>query len=90
MTRREWLCAATAPALHGATAKRPNIVLILADDLGSRDLSCYGSPDNRTPNIDSLGRRGVRFRQFFSNGPECSPTRTALLTGRYQQRVGGL
>ena len=90
MTRREWLCATTASALPGAAAKRPNIVLILADDLGSRDLSCYGSPDIRTPNIDSLGRRGVRFTQFYANAPECSPTRTALLTGRYQHRAGGL
>ena len=90
MTRREWLSATAASALHGAAAKRPNIVLILADDLGSRDLSCYGSPDIRTPNIDSLGRRGVRFTQFYANAPECSPTRTSLLTGRYQHRVGGL
>ena len=90
MTRREWLCAAAAPAVSAARAARPNIVLILADDLGSRDLSSYGSPDIRTPAIDSIGRRGVRFTQFYSSGPECSPTRTALLTGRYQQRAGGL
>jgi len=68
----------------------PNIVLILADDLGSGDLSSYGCPDIRTPNVDSIGRAGVRFTRFYANGPECSPTRSALLTGRYQQRVGGL
>src|SRR5262245_25056565 len=68
----------------------PNIVLILADDMGYGDLGCYGCPDIRTPNVDSLARQGVRLTQFYSNGPECSPTRTALMTGRYQQRVGGL
>ncbi|MBI4892894.1 MAG: sulfatase-like hydrolase/transferase [Acidobacteria bacterium] len=74
-----------------APRRRPeNIVLILADDLGSGDLSCYGSASIRTPRIDSLARDGVRFTQAYANAPECTPTRTALLTGRYQQRVGGL
>src|SRR5438045_3103667 len=76
-----------APALAAA---RPNIVFILADDLGAGDLGCYGCKDIRTPNIDRLARQGVRFRQFYSNGQECTPTRAALLSGRYQQRVGGL
>jgi N-acetylgalactosamine-6-sulfatase len=90
-TRRDWLIAAgAAPAVLRASARRPSIVLLLADDLGSRDLSSYGSPDIRTPNIDGIGRRGVRFTRFYANAPECSPTRTALLTGRYQHRVGGL
>ncbi|MBI5397209.1 MAG: sulfatase-like hydrolase/transferase [Verrucomicrobia bacterium] len=75
--------------VSAATAK-PNIVLILADDLGYADLGCYGAKDIHTPHLDRLAREGVRFTQFYSNGPECSPTRTALLTGRYQQRVGGL
>ena len=69
---------------------RPNIVLILADDLGYGDIACYGCEDTRTPNIDRIATEGVRFTSFYSNGPECSPTRTALLTGRYQHRVGGL
>jgi N-acetylgalactosamine-6-sulfatase len=69
---------------------RPNIIVFLADDLGIADLGCYGAKDIRTPHIDRLARDGVRFTQFYSNGPECTPTRTALLTGRYQQRVGGL
>lgn len=74
-----------------APARRPpNVVLILADDLGYGDLACYGSRDTRTPNIDSIGARGVRFSQFYVNAPECTPTRSALLTGRYQQRFGGL
>lgn len=71
-------------------ADHPDIVLIVADDMGYGDLSCYGSTRNKTPNIDRLARQGVQFMQFYSNGPECSPTRTALLTGRYQQRAGGL
>ncbi len=88
LSRRDVLSLAAASAL--APPRRPNIVLLLADDLGYGDLASYGCPDIRTPNIDSIGRRGVRFTQFYSNGAECSPTRTALMTGRYQHRVGGL
>ncbi len=76
--------------LRGTKSQRPNIVLILADDLGYGDIGCYGCEDTRTPNIDRIAAEGVRFTSFYSNGPECSPTRTALLTGRYQHRVGGL
>lgn len=71
-------------------AQRPNIVLLLADDLGWRDLGVQGAAGLATPHIDALAAQGVRFTNFYSNGPECSPTRAALLTGRYQQRVGGL
>ncbi len=74
----------------GAAERRPDIVLIVADNLGHGDLSCYGCPDIETPNIDAIAARGVRFTNFYSNGPECSPTRTALMTGRYQQRIPGL
>jgi N-acetylgalactosamine-6-sulfatase len=70
--------------------KNPNIVLIVADDLGYGDLGCTGASDIKTPNIDKLAREGVLLTNFYANGPECTPTRTALLTGRYQQRVGGL
>lgn len=70
--------------------EKPNIVIILADDLGYGDIGCYGSKDIKTPFLDKLAAEGVRFTNFYSNGPECTPTRTALLTGRYQQRVGGL
>jgi N-acetylgalactosamine-6-sulfatase len=69
---------------------KPNIVFILADDLGYGDLGCYGRQDIETPVIDGIAAEGVRFTQYYSNGPECSPTRTAFMTGRYQQRVGGL
>ncbi|NND09027.1 MAG: sulfatase-like hydrolase/transferase [Saprospiraceae bacterium] len=68
----------------------PNIVLIVADDLGYGDLSCYGSKKIHTPHLDKLADQGMRLTSFYANGPECTPTRTALLTGRYQQRVGGL
>ena len=71
-------------------ASQPNIVFILADDMGYGDLGCYGHPRAKTPVIDGLAREGVRFTQHYANGSECSPTRTALLTGRYQQRAGGL
>jgi arylsulfatase A-like enzyme len=81
---------ALMPPASAAAADRPNVVLIVADNLGYGDLSCYGCPDIKTPNIDALAAQGVRFTSFYANGPECTPTRTALLTGRYQQRVAGL
>ncbi len=71
-----------------ATAEPPNIILIMADDLGYGDISCYGSKKIRTPNIDDLARGGLKFTDYHSNCPVCSPTRAALLTGRYQQRCG--
>ena len=66
----------------------PNILLIMADDLGYHDLSCYGNPHIQTPNLDQLAAEGVRFTDYHSNGAVCSPTRAALLSGLYQQRVG--
>ena len=68
-------------------AKPPNIVFILADDLGYADVSCYGRPDLRTPNIDGLAARGLRFLQAYANSAVCTATRTALITGRYQYRL---
>src|SRR3984957_4907520 len=65
----------------------PNIVFIMADDLGYADLSCYGRPDISTPNIDGLASKGVRFLQAYANSAVCSATRTALITGRYQYRL---
>ncbi len=66
---------------------RPNIVFILADDLGYFDLSCYGNPYHRTPNIDSLANSGMRFTQAYSASPVCSPSRAALLTGLHPARI---
>ncbi|HUT45657.1 MAG TPA: sulfatase-like hydrolase/transferase [Sedimentisphaerales bacterium] len=101
MTRRKFLIrsaglAALSVVCPGSRSvgsqnkQRPNIVLIMADDLGYGDVGCYGCSDIRTPAIDGLAAEGVRFTTFYSNAPECTPTRTALLTGRYQHRVGGL
>lgn len=69
-------------------SRRPNIILIVADDMGYGDCGCFGSTEIATPNIDSIAARGIRFTDFHSNGAVCSPTRAALLTGRYQQRCG--
>ncbi|MEM7146077.1 MAG: sulfatase-like hydrolase/transferase [Verrucomicrobiota bacterium] len=66
----------------------PNIVVIIVDDLGYGDLSSYGATDLKTPHIDSLITEGMRFDNFYANCPVCSPTRAALLTGRYQELVG--
>jgi N-acetylgalactosamine-6-sulfatase len=91
LTRREFGLGLTAGLTRAAgAARRPNIVIFLADDLGWRDVSCFGAPDIRTPNVDAIAAGGVRFTNYHCNAPECTPTRTALLTGRYQQRVGGL
>lgn len=69
------------------TAKRPNIVFILADDLGWGDLSCYGRPDYQTPRLDQLAAQGLRMTHAYANSSTCSPTRVALMTGRYQHRL---
>lgn len=69
-------------------APPPNVVVILADDLGRADYSAFGTPDIRTPHIDSLFRDGMGFDNFFANSCVCSPTRAALLSGRYPDRVG--
>ena len=72
-------------ALHAAEAgaPKPNIVFLLADDLGGGDLHCYGHPYSRTPNIDSLARDGSRFTQFYATGATCCPTRTGLMTSKF-------
>ena len=69
-------------------AQRPNVILILADDLGYGDVGCYGGPDARTPNIDRLAKGGVRCTDGYAAFPVCSPSRAALLTGRYPARIG--
>jgi arylsulfatase A-like enzyme len=97
-TRRDFLRLAGASALAlalpsgPATGKnssdRPNVLVILVDDLGYGDLSSYGATDLRSPNIDGLVASGMRFENFYANCPVCSPTRAALLTGRYPDLVG--
>src|SRR5438067_10906499 len=79
-------------AAGGVTAagppRRPNVVVILTDDQGRGDYSAFGTKDLRTPNIDRLFREGVAFDNFYANSCVCSPTRAALLTGCYPDRVG--
>jgi arylsulfatase A-like enzyme len=81
------LCLASRPAV-AASERKPNIIFILVDDMGYGDLGCYGASDIRTPNIDRLAQEGVKLTDHYSNGPVCTPTRAAFITGRYQQRVG--
>jgi len=79
----------TGPAAAGqGSASKPNVIVILADDLGYGDLSAYGATDLRTPNIDRLIAAGMRFDRFYANCPVCSPTRASLLTGRFPDLVG--
>jgi len=66
----------------------PNVIVILADDLGWGDLGCQGAKDVRTPHLDALASKGVRLTHFYANSPVCSPTRAALLSGRYPDIVG--
>ena len=67
---------------------RPNIIVILCDDMGYADIGCHGSKNIATPNIDSIAQKGVRFTNGYVSAPECSPSRAGLMTGRYQQRFG--
>jgi arylsulfatase A-like enzyme len=93
VTRREFIettVATTALAtarVDGAQLRRPNVLFILADDLGYGDLSCYGRPDYQTPTLDSLARQGIRFTSNYAAAPVCTPTRCAYITGRYPQRL---
>ncbi|MCS6864478.1 MAG: sulfatase-like hydrolase/transferase [Gemmataceae bacterium] len=79
--------AASDPSPPPQPAQAPNVVLIVIDDLGWRDLGCYGSTFYKTPHIDQLAREGLRFTQFYAASPVCSPTRASILTGRYPVRV---
>jgi arylsulfatase A-like enzyme len=96
VTRRQFLRRAVGTtAALGALAvepklgaqERPNVLFILADDLGYGDLSCYGRPDYETPALDRLAAQGMRFTSAYSAGAVCTPTRCALITGRYPQRL---
>ncbi len=82
-------CTASVPERGGATERRPpNVVFVLADDLGWRDLGCYGSDFYETPRLDRLAREGLRFTQAYAACPVCSPTRASILTGRWPVRTG--
>jgi arylsulfatase A-like enzyme len=95
MKRRSFLqLSAASPFFINTTLaqndipQKPNIILIYTDDQGFGDVSCYGADDLHTPNIDRMADKGVRFENWYSNSPVCSPSRAALLTGRYPQRTG--
>jgi arylsulfatase A-like enzyme len=81
------LASGVEPVFGKPDSAPPNIVFIMADDLGYADVGCYGRPDLRTPNVDSVAAKGVRFLQAYANSAVCSATRTALITGRYQDRL---
>jgi len=82
-----FLCSTLSP-LASRAADRPNLIVILADDLGYGDLACCGAKDMRTPHLDAFFAQGMQFTNFYANCPVCSPTRAALLSGRYQELVG--
>ena len=88
---RQFICLLASfilsTAVLAAPATKPNLILILADDLGWADLACYGNTFNETPNIDRLAKQGVRFTQFYA-GPVCSPTRASIQSGQNQARLG--
>ena len=86
--RRTFLSAVAGGIVSAAQPAKQNIVLILADDLGWRDLGCYGNTNVLTPNIDKLAAEGTRFTQAYAAYPVCSPTRASIMTGRYPTRTG--
>lgn len=81
-----WLAAFLTPSSDAAPGRRPNVIFILADDLGWGDLSCYGNTVLRTPNLDRLAAEGSLFTSFYTAGPVCSPSRAGFFTGRYPAR----
>src|SRR5216683_4295808 len=94
VSRREFLGTAVGTTALAAArrdsadaAPRPNVLFILADDLGYGDLSCYGRPDYRTPVLDRFATQGIKFLSAYAAAPVCTPTRCAYITGRYPQRL---
>ena len=96
VSRREFIAGAVGTAasasvagaqLRSGSKTRPNLLFILADDLGWADLSCYGRPDYKTPNIDRLAFQGLKFTNAYSAAPVCTPTRVGFHTGRYPARL---
>jgi arylsulfatase A-like enzyme len=83
-----WLVTGIAAPRASVAASSPNIVMVLIDDMGWGDFSCFGNKEAQTPNIDRLAVEGIRFAQFYVNSPICSPSRCALTTGQYPQRWG--
>jgi len=88
MDRRSFLAATGAGLAAAAAPRKPNVLLIVADDLGIGGVSCYNQEQSRTPHIACIAREGVRFTQGYATAALCSPSRAGLITGRYQQRFG--
>ncbi|HPA41918.1 MAG TPA: sulfatase-like hydrolase/transferase, partial [Candidatus Hydrogenedentes bacterium] len=93
ITRRSFLAAAAAAGLSAAARARaekrrkPNIVFILADDLGRHQVGCYGNPFYETPHLDALAAQGMKFSDAYAACPVCSPTRASIMTGKYPARL---
>jgi arylsulfatase A-like enzyme len=88
-TRRGFLASSlAAPMLMQAQPDRPNVLVVVLDDLGCHDLGYLGASDLKTPNIDAIAARGVKFRNWYSNAPVCAPARSAILSGRFPARAG--
>jgi arylsulfatase A-like enzyme len=87
VNRRQFLSAAAAVSCLGQNRRLPNVILMLIDDWGWRDLGCYGSTYYRTPNLDRLASQGMRFTQAYSACTVCSPSRAAVMTGKYPARL---
>ena len=83
-----WLALAVAAANNSHAQSKPNIILIIADDLGWNDLGCYGNPVVRTPHIDRLAKEGIKFNNVFVTASSCSPSRSSIITGRYPHNTG--
>jgi arylsulfatase A-like enzyme len=91
LAQKPQITSQTSPAIAPVSKRnstKPNFVLIVADDLGYGDIACYGNNNNKTPHLDAMATEGMKFTDFHSNGPMCSPTRASLLTGQYQNRFG--
>src|SRR5437879_11267375 len=82
------LAIVSVSASMAVAAARPNIVIVLADDLGAVDLGCYGADLHETPRLDQFAKESVLFRQAYASAPVCSPTRAALMTGKHPARLG--
>src|SRR5512139_499641 len=88
LSRRTLLSLSAAPALISARGEKPNVMVVVLDDLGCRDLGYLGAKDLQTPNIDALASGGVRFPNWYSNAPVCAPSRSSIVSGRYPARAG--
>src|SRR5260370_17241051 len=86
ISRREFIATAAPAFLPAAPSRRPNFIVIVADDLGCHDLGCLGAADLKTPHIDALAASGARFVNWYSNAPVCAPARSSILTGRFPLR----